>query len=193
MKGLTKAKLDKLNFKGLDSGAVASNKGKGYAYLYKILTKISKIKDPDLKFKTITDIFGKGEQKNLIENFLNDMQGFKKRYENISLKSNWTDSVKKEFEKVEATSLKKIEKFKGLMNILMIKIGDSFINIFNKILDFVNPILNKIVEFAKNNKKLFAKYMQKAKVSVNHVLQAHNKPIFPYLLHKSNEIKKNLS
>ena len=87
LKGLTKVKLDKLNFKGLDSGAVAFNKGKGYAYLSKILTKISKIKNPDLKFKTITDIFGKGEQKNLIENFLNDMQGFKKRYENISLKS----------------------------------------------------------------------------------------------------------
>ncbi|OQX59706.1 MAG: hypothetical protein B5M52_02640 [Helicobacteraceae bacterium 4484_230] len=55
---------------------------------------------------------------------------------------------------------------------------------FFKFIDFIN---------FSNNKKLFAKYMQMAKMSVNHVLQTHNKPIFPYLLHKSNEIKKNLS
>ena len=156
LKSLDTKKLSNLGFKGLDNGANVFAQGKGYEYLYSILQKISNIKDPTAKFKTITSIFGKGEQKNLIENFLNDMNGFKKRYEQITLKSNWANSVSNEFKQVEATSIKKIEKFKGLFNILMIKIGDSFLTMVNKILSFINPLMEKLVSFANTHKALFS-------------------------------------
>jgi len=155
LKALDKVKLKKLNLDmGGLSGAKAFKEGKGYDYLFKVLTKLSKIKDADKQYKMITGIFGTGEQKNLIENFLNDMQGLSKRFSKISLKTNWQDSVKNEFEKVEATSIKKLERLKGLFNILMISIGTNMLGAFNKLLNFISPVVNKIVEFAQKNKAL---------------------------------------
>jgi TP901 family phage tail tape measure protein len=149
-----KIELPKIEGKSI-SGFEAIEKGYGYEALLQILKQIKNEKDLDMKFRMIVDIFGKGEQKNLIVNFLNDLDGLEKRLKDISTVKNWSNSVTKEFEQVEATALKRIEKFKGLINILMIKIGDSILKLFGTILSFINPILQKIVEFANSHKNLF--------------------------------------
>ena len=136
------------------SGATAIKEGKGFEYLLAILKKIKKETNADKRYNLITSIFGKGEQKNLIENFLNDLDGLQDRLNKISLTSNWSNSVSKEFQLVEATTIKKIEKFKGLINIIFIKIGTLLLGITSKILSIINPLLQKISKFISAHKKL---------------------------------------
>jgi len=136
------------------SGATAIKEGKGFEYLLAILKRIKKETNADKRYNLITSIFGKGEQKNLIENFLNDLDGLQERLNKISLKSNWNNSVSKEFQQVENTVSKKIEKFKGLLNIIFIKIGTLLLGITSKILSIINPLMQKISKFISTHKKL---------------------------------------
>jgi TP901 family phage tail tape measure protein len=136
------------------SGASAIKEGKGFEYLLAILKKIKKETNADKRYNLITSIFGKGEQKNLIENFLNDLDGLQNRLNKISLKTNWSNSVSKEFQQVEATAIKKIEKFKGILNIILIKIGTLLLGITSKILSIINPLMQKISKFISTHKKL---------------------------------------
>lgn len=121
------------------------------AYILKLIEKIKGLKKDTDKQKFLKNF--DSESKKLLNLMIDKYEQLGKNIQ-VGFDLSSVGGIEKEVENMQKGLIAKFDMAKKKMDTILIKVGDSFINIFKSAIGALDPLLGKIQEFVTNNKGL---------------------------------------
>ena len=149
----TKSQREAFKKLGLDSKQVSKDMQKdSEKTILKVLQGVSKLSKAE-QATTLQQLFGK-ESIGAIAPLLTNLDNLKNNLDAVSDSTKYLGSMQKEFEARNATTANTLQLTKNRVAELGINIGSILLPGLNKVLEVINPLLDKVADFANQNKTL---------------------------------------